>query len=119
MKERLIKNSSGGKRFNTLENFARIIFLKPYIALSATYEPNKNSRGVASAAHTLVLPLLKRLQEPDIHTSTIGKLKECLKIIVIGLSHNTTVEVGELFTFVYMSVSPFVSEGKIIESNKN
>ena len=39
--------------------------------------------------------------------------------IVIGLSHNTTVEAGELFTFVYMSVSPFVSGGKPIEINKN
>ena len=39
--------------------------------------------------------------------------------IVIGLSHNTTVEDGDIFPFVYMSVSPFLSGGKPIESNKN
>ena len=64
-------------------------------------------------------PLIKRLQEPDIHTSTIEKVKECFRRIVIGLSHNTTVEAGELLHFVYMSVSPFVSVGKPIEINKD
>ena len=42
-----------------------------------------------------------------------------MNIIVIGLSHNTTVEDGDIFPFVYMSVSPFLSGGKPIESNKN
>ena len=70
-------------------------------------------------AHTLLSPLLKRPQEPDIQTYTIGKVKECLNRIVIGLSHNTTVEARELLPFVYMSVSPFVSGGKPIENYKN
>ena len=61
--------------------------------------------------------LLMILLEPDIHTSNIGKVKEFLNIIVIGLSHNTTVEAGELFYLVYMSVSPF-SGVKPIEINK-
>ena len=87
---------------------------KPSLALSATDEPNKNSRGVVSAAHTLVSPLLKIFQEPDIHTSTIGKVKDFLNRIVIGLSHNTTVEAGEIFPFLYMSVYPFVSGVKPI-----
>ena len=63
--------------------------------------------------------LLKRLQEPDIHTYIIGKVKEYFNIIVISLSHNTTVEAGELLPFVYMSVSTFVSRGKPIDSNKH
>ena len=66
-----------------------MVLFKPYLALSATDEPNKNSRGVASLAQTLVLPFPKRIQEPDFHTSTIGKVKECLNRIAIGLSHNT------------------------------
>ena len=119
LKKKLIKESSGGKIFNTLEIVARMILFKPSLSLSETDEPNQNARGVASVAHTLVSPLLKRLQEPDIQTSTIGKVKGCLNIIVIGLSHNTTVEARELFPLVYMSVSPFVSGGKPIESNKN
>ena len=77
-----------------------MILFKPYLALSATDETNKNARGVASAAHTLVSPFLKRLQELDIHTSNTGKVKECLNRIVIGLSHNTTVEAGEIYPFV-------------------
>ena len=97
--KRLIKEASGGKIFNKLEIVARMIFLKPSLALSAIDEPNKNTRGVESSARTLVLLLLKRLQEPDIHTSTIGKVKECLNILVIGLSHNTTVEAWEILPF--------------------
>ena len=84
-----------------------MILFDPSLALSATDDPKINTGGVASAAHTQVLPLFKRPQEPDIHTSTIGKVKDCLNIIVIGLPHNTTVEAGELSPFVYMSVSPF------------
>ena len=34
--KRLIKETSGGKSFNTLENFARMILCKASIALSAT-----------------------------------------------------------------------------------
>ena len=48
-------------------------------------------------AHTLVSSLLKRLQEQDIHTSTIGKVKGSLNRTVIGLLHNTNVEAGEIF----------------------
>ena len=102
VKKRLIKEASGGRIFNTLEIVARMNLFKPSLALSATNDPNKNLRGVASAAHTLVLPFIKRLQEPDIHTYTIGKVKECLDRIVIGLSHNNTVEDGYLFPFVYI-----------------
>ena len=75
MNKWLIKESYGGKRFDTLEIFSRIISFKPSLAISTTDDTNKNARGVASEAHTLVLPLLKRLQESDIHTSTIGKVK--------------------------------------------
>ena len=60
--KRLIKEASGGKRFNTLEIVSRMILFNPYLALSATDEPKKNVRGVASAAHTLVSLLLKILQ---------------------------------------------------------
>ena len=86
-----------------------MVLFKPSLVLSAAYDPNKNSRGVSSAAHTLVLLLLKRLQEPYIHTSTIGKVKECLNIIA-------TVEAGEIFTLVYMSVSPFFMEENQLRS---
>ena len=81
--------------------------------------PHNNARGVASAAHTLVSTLLKILKEPDIHTSTIGKVKECLNRMVIDLSHKTTVEVEDIFPFVYMAVYTFLSGGKPVESNKN
>ena len=46
-------------------------------------------------------------------------MEECLNIIVIGLSHNTTAESGECLPFVYISVSPLVYVGKKIEWNKN
>ena len=97
MKKQLIKEASGGIIFNSLEIVARIVLFKKSLALSAIDDPNTNFRGVASAAHTLMSPLLKRLQEPDIYTYTIGKVKECLNRILIGLSHNVTVEAGDIF----------------------
>ena len=72
-----------------------------------------------SSAHTLVSLLLKRIQEPDIHTSTIGKVKGCLNRIVIVLLHNTTVDDVDLLPFVYMLVYTFVFGDKPIKSNKN
>ena len=92
---------------------------KPSIALSATNEPKKNERGVASAANTLMSPLLKSPQEPYIHKSTIGKVQDFLNRIVIVLSRGTTLEAGDILNFLYMTVFPFVSWGKPIESNKN
>ena len=73
VKKRLIKEASGDKSFNTLEIVARIILFKLSLSLSVTDDPNKNEKGVASAAHKIVLLLLKRPPEPYIHTSTIGK----------------------------------------------
>ena len=118
-KKLVIKEASGDNRFKTLEIVARMFLFKPYIELSATDDPNKNVIGVASAAHKLVLLLLKRIQEPDIHTSTIGKVKGCLNRIVIVLLHNTTVDDVDLLPFVYMLVYTFVFGDKPIKSNKN
>ena len=53
------KEASGGKIFITLEIFARMILFKPYLALSTTYDQNKNTIGVASPEHTMVSQLLK------------------------------------------------------------
>ena len=78
-----------------------MILFKTSLAISATDNPNKNAIGVASATHTLVSPFLKRLQEPDIGTSTIGKVKDILNRILIILQHDTTVEAGYIFPFVY------------------
>ena len=95
-----------------------MILFKTYLALSATDDPKTNVRGLSSSAHTLVLTLLIRLQEPDIHTNTIGKVKEFLNRIVIGLSHNNTVEAGDNFPFVYFSVSPFFLGGNQLRAIK-
>ena len=94
-----------------------MISFSSYLALSATDELKK-ARIVASAAHTLMSPFLKRLQKLDIHTSTIGQLKEYLKIIVIGLLHNTTVKAGEILPFVYISWYPFFLEGNQLRAIK-
>ena len=96
-----------------------MILFKTSLTLSTENEANKNVRVVVWAAHTLMLFLLKILQEPYIHTSTIGKLNNYLNVIVIGLSHNTIVDAGELFPFMYISVSRFISGGKPTKSNEN
>ena len=59
MKKRLIKEAYGRNSFNTLEIVARMNLFKPSVALSATHESKNSTREVASAAHTLVSPLLK------------------------------------------------------------
>ena len=41
VKKRLFKEASGVKSFNTLEIFAIMILFKPYLVLSAPYDPNK------------------------------------------------------------------------------
>ena len=59
MSKRLIKEAYGCKSFNKLEIAAGMILFKPSLALSTTYDHNKNARGLSLEAHTMVLPLLK------------------------------------------------------------
>ena len=76
----MIKEASGGKSFNTLEIVTIMILFKPSLELYTTVETNKNAGVIASVAHTQVSPFLKRLQEPDIHTSTIEIVKEFFEL---------------------------------------
>ena len=101
-KKRMIKEASGGKIFNTLEIVAKKILFKTSLALYARDDSNKHKKVITSVAHTLVSPLLKRLQEPYIHTSAIRKVKECLNRILIILSQNINVEYADILPFLYM-----------------
>ena len=62
VKKRFIKEAYGGNSFNTLQIVAIMVLFKPSLALSATDDPNKKARGLASEAHTLVSLFLKRIQ---------------------------------------------------------
>jgi len=62
----------------------------------------------SSAVHNIVIPLLERLRLPDISSATIGKIRECLTKIVVGLSQNPTVSAVQLMPFVHATVAPFL-----------
>lgn len=112
VQKRLVKEAGGAKSHETLELMAKHILFRPSLA-AETGSDNQDERkdggnASPSAVHAIVSPLLERLRDPEVSTSTIGKAKECLNRVTLGLSRNSSVEAEEVLTFVYASVSPFV-----------
>ena len=97
---RYVKEAGGSKSIHSIEIICRLIVFKPSGAGKFSV--------MSSAVHCVVSPLLERLRLPDVETSTIRKIKEILMRVVIGLSHNPTVQADELFPFVYATVQPFI-----------
>jgi len=97
VQKRVIKEAVGVKSYDTLEMICKLINFDPSLRKSNT-----------SSVHIIVRPILERLRLPDIDRTSIGKLKECLSRIVIGLSHNPTVKEQDVLPFIYSCVSPFI-----------
>jgi U3 small nucleolar RNA-associated protein 20 len=101
-KKRVVKEAIGSKSMDSIELICRMLLFKPSSHAAAAKS--------VSAVHAVVSPVLQRLRTPDIDTSTIGRIGECLTRVVVGLSHNETVSTEEVLPFVYASISPFVGE---------
>jgi len=107
VEKRLVKEAMGSKSLDSLEIIARSILFKPSLVSIPATEPYPGFSH-ASPVHALVTPLLKRLRDPDVAPSTIGKVKDCLNRIALGFSHNTSATYKEVLPFVFGTVSPFV-----------
>ena len=112
VQKRLVKEAGGAKSHETLELMAKYILFRPSLAAKAgSNSPGaeeKDGNAPPSAVHAIISPLLERLRDPEVSTSTIGKAMECLNRVTVGLSRNNSVAAEEVLTFVYASVSPFV-----------
>ncbi len=102
VKKRLVKEAMGAKSYSCLEIMGRMILFKP------STHSNNGSLSLSSV-HLLVHPFLQRLRDPEIDSKTLGKIKECLNRIALGISHNASTATEELLPFVYVTVFPFVS----------
>ncbi len=102
---RYVKEAGGSKSMHSIELICRLIRFKPSDALN-----NKTSK---SSVHCVVGPFLERLRMPDVSAAIIRKIKEILVRIVIGLSHNPSVGMEELFPFVYATIQPFIDSQTI------
>jgi U3 small nucleolar RNA-associated protein 20 len=101
-KNRLVKEATGSKSMDPIELICRMLLFEP-----SSHAADAKS---VSAIHAVVSPLLQRLRTPDIDTTTIGRIGECLARVVVGLSKNETVTPDEVLPFVYASIAPFVGE---------
>lgn len=97
---RLIKEAMGSKSQDSLEIISRSIFFRPSQGITGFTH--------ASVVHALVTPFLDRLRDPDVSSSTIRKVKECLNKIAVGFSMNPTAKYNEVLPFVFATVAPFV-----------
>jgi len=97
---RYVKEAGGTKSVNSIEIICKLIRFKPSGA----------NRGPASesSVHCVVSPLLERLRLPEVDSATIRKIREILARVVIGLSHNPSVQPEELLPFVFATVEPFI-----------
>ena len=102
IQKRVIKEAVGVASYDTLEIVCKLVNFRQ------STNKNKNVDEIFSAIHVITRPLLERLQMPDIDTVTIGKLRECLNRVVIGISHNQSAEVHNLMPFIHGCVAPFI-----------
>lgn len=107
VKKRLVKEAGGSKSYSSLEIIGRMICFNPSL-YSKTYMP-----GI----HALVNPLLARLDDSNVDTSTIGKVKECLNRITLGISQNSSCTTEEMLPFVHATIAPFVLKTPKININ--
>lgn len=113
VKKRVIKEAMGVKSYHTLELISRCIHFDPSDSVINAY-------GVRtiSSVQSLIAPFLERLRDPEIEKSVMGKVKECLNRIVLGLSRNDSANLEKIMPFVYATVAPFVTEdGRNYESD--
>ena len=114
VKKRVIKEAMGVKSYHTLEIISRCIYFDPS-------ESVVNAYGVRtiSSVQSLITPFVERLRDPEIEKSVMGKVKECLNRIVLGLSRNDSANLEKIMPFVYATVSPFITEkdGRIDDSD--
>ncbi len=91
----------GSKTLETLEIICKCISFRPSCSVGL-------SLPSLSSVHNIVVPLLERLRSSDTNSSTIGKTRECLTKVVVGLSQNPTITTVELMPFVHAVVAPFL-----------
>ncbi|KAL7543114.1 hypothetical protein ACHAXR_013072, partial [Thalassiosira sp. AJA248-18] len=115
VQKRLIKEAMGRKSQDSLEIISKIIHFKPSLVTASAKE---SSPGFTqkSAVHALVTPFLERLRDPDVSSSTMRKVKECLHRVAVGFSNNSSSKYDEVLPFVYATVAPFV-HGEIQSSS--
>jgi U3 small nucleolar RNA-associated protein 20 len=108
-KKRFVKEASGSKSNDAIELICRLLEFKPSLAAEQESGP--------SAIHCVVMPLLGRLESQDTTAATIGRIRECLSRVIVGLSKNQSVTASEMFPFIYASVSPFIAAQNITQDD--
>ncbi len=99
-KKRLVKEAGGSKSLSSLELIGKLVQFNPSKVAS--------SKSSFSAVHALVNPFVERLRDPEVPSSIIGKVKEAMRRIVIGMTQNSSSNSEEMLPFVYATVSPFI-----------
>lgn len=104
-KKRLVKEAGGAKSLDSLEIISRMILFNP-----STVDQTQH----LSSIHILVEPFLARLDDPEVSSAVIGKVKEALSRIVMGVSQNPSVSPDEMFPFVYSTLSPYIAHERTL-----
>lgn len=105
VEKRLVREAMGSKSQDALEIIAKSIYFKPSLAAQTNDGVTDFTHG--SAVHALVTPFLERLRDPDVSSSTMRKVKECLNRVAVGLSNNPSAKYDEVLPFVFATVAPF------------
>lgn len=96
----------GSKSVDSLEIICKCIYFHPSFASKSLQD--FVTLPSLSAVHNIIIPLLERLRLTDTNSTAIGKIRECLTKVVVGLSQNPTVTTLELMPFVHAIVAPFL-----------
>lgn len=104
--KKFVKEASGSKSNDSIEVMCRLLLFRPSNSTGSTF-------GFSSSIHLVVSPLLERLRVGNVESGSIGTIRECLNRVVVGVSHNGSVEIDEVLPFVYACVEPFIGKARI------
>lgn len=104
--KKFVKEAFGSKSHDSIEVMCRLLYFRPSNSSESTF-------GFSSSVHLVVSPLLERLRVGNLESGSIGTVRECLNRVVVGISHNCSVEIEEVLPFVYACVEPFVGKTRI------
>lgn len=100
--KKMVKEAAGSKYLDSVEMISQLLVFKP----SELFKSNGSRNG--SSVHCVVKPFFEKLNEELSSTKSIQMIKECLRRVVIGLSHNESASMHEMLQFAHATIAPIL-----------
>ena len=100
--KKMVKEAAGSKYLDSVEMICQVLVFKPSELLRS------NGSRDGSSVHCVVKPFFEKLKEEANSNKSIQMIKECLRRVVTGLSHNESACVDEMLQFAHATITPIL-----------